>query len=69
MSLTRGREFPWLEPPISLGDITVLDVLNATGAAEHNQMVRLWAESVWRAWAPHHERVRAWADAWAKAQS
>lgn len=54
--------FQWMEPPASLGPLTVLDVLNATGQADHNRRVMLWAESVWRAWEPHHGTVRAWAD-------
>jgi hypothetical protein len=57
----KARGFAWLEPPPSRGDITVLDVLEATSAADHNRRVMLWAASVWQAWKPHHEQVRAWA--------
>ncbi len=53
--------FVWLEPPASLGSVTVRDVLQADGAAAHAAMVRRWAQSAWEAWAPHHETVRAWA--------
>ena len=45
--------FVWLDPPPFEGALTVVDV--AAGAD-----VRAWAESVWRAWAPHHDTVRAW---------
>ena len=50
-----------LEPPEHLGDVTVLDVLNARDPEEHTERVRDWAASVWGAWAPHHETVRRWA--------
>lgn len=57
--------FAWMEPPPSLGPVTVLDVLGAAGAKEHNLQVMRWAESVWSAWEPHHATVRAWAAEWA----
>jgi hypothetical protein len=49
--------FVWLEPPASLGAVTVLDVLaapDADGAAA----VWRWAESVWTAWTAHHAVIR-----------
>jgi len=55
----KGR-FAWLQPPQSMGSITVVDVWRAKGAAEHEKRVRDWASSVWAAWAPHHETVRHW---------
>ena len=58
----KERGFAWLEPPPSLGDITVLDVIEATSAADHYRRVLRWAESVWLAWKPHHDKVRTWAD-------
>ncbi len=55
---SRAREgFVWLDPPASLGGVTVLDVLDAGSAGEHMERVRVWAASVWEAWAPHHETV------------
>ena len=50
-----------LDPPASLGEVTVLDVLQAQDPAEHLRIVRRWAESVWEAWSPQHETVRRWA--------
>jgi len=44
--------YEWLEPPATLGAVTVADVLAGTSA-------RAWAESVWAAWTPHHAAVRA----------
>lgn|SRR5690348_1799619 len=52
--------FSWLEPPESLGIVTVRDVLKTNGSAAHAAMVRRWAQSAWDAWAPHHEIVREW---------
>lgn len=61
---TKGwhKTLAWLEPPVPLGPVTVLDVLRATTPEEHDRSVRAWAESVWRAWRVHHETVRAWTE-------
>jgi hypothetical protein len=40
--------------------VTVLDVQGSQTAMEHKANVRLWARSVWNAWAPHHATVREW---------
>lgn len=52
--------FTWLEPPESLGSITVADVARARTAAEHKQAVRAWAQSAWDAWSSHHDTIRSW---------
>src|SRR5688572_14539815 len=53
--------FPWLEPPASRGEVTVLDVLAARESAEtHLAAVRRWAESVWLAWSAYHGEVKGW---------
>jgi hypothetical protein len=57
---THRDQFVWLDPPPSLGAITVLDVLAVPDAESHCAIVRRWAESVWQAWAPHHATVRQW---------
>jgi hypothetical protein len=51
----KGR-FPWLDPPASMGPITVTDVANAPALAP---AVEDWAASAWQAWAPHHDHVRS----------
>ena len=56
------RAFPWLEPPASQGEVTVLDVLAARDPAEHAAGVERWARSVWDAWSAHHDTVRRWLD-------
>jgi hypothetical protein len=58
----RHDAFPWLAPPPSLGDLTVVDILAAGSAEEHRLVVDRWAASAWAAWSAHHEQVRAWAD-------
>ncbi|MEZ6195868.1 MAG: DUF5946 family protein [Planctomycetota bacterium] len=52
--------FRWLEPPASMGPVTVVDAHAAVDAADHARRVRAWAESAWAAWSGHHEAVRAW---------
>lgn len=50
--------FEWLEPPVSRGALTVLDIpLNGT-VDEQMESVRRWAQTVWAAWARHHEPIR-----------
>jgi len=53
--------FMWLEPPISLGKLTVADVLKAGTAQAHRSAVKAWAQSAWDAWSPHHDTIRMWA--------
>lgn len=53
-ALAIAYRFVWLDPPKWDDALTIVDVHDATSA-------RVWAESVWRAWAPHHDAVRAWA--------
>ena len=55
-ALAIAYRFVRLDPPVWNGVLTVADV--AAGAD-----VRAWAESVWRAWAPHHATVRGWINA------
>jgi hypothetical protein len=54
------REYPWLEPPASLGPLTVLDVLGARDLAEHTARVQRWGRAVWDAWSSHHATIRGW---------
>ncbi len=56
------RVFPWLEPPASVGELTVSDIHAAESPQAHRALVERWARSAWEAWSPHHLRVRTWAD-------
>jgi hypothetical protein len=53
---TIRRDFPWLEPPPSLGGVTVFDVLAGTATQWE------WAQAVWQAWSPQHNTIRTWLD-------
>ena len=56
----RARPFGWLEPPESLGGVTVQDVLDASCPEEVDGRARDWALNVWAAWGPHQETIRTW---------
>src|ERR1700676_2551382 len=38
-----------------LGTLSVREVLQTASNQEHENRVRAWAESVWKAWAVHHD--------------
>jgi uncharacterized protein DUF5946 len=56
------RAFPWLVPPASVGEVTVVHVHAAETPEAHLATVERWARLAWEAWSQHHARVRAWAD-------
>ncbi|MBM4068192.1 MAG: hypothetical protein FJ271_04525 [Planctomycetes bacterium] len=47
-------------PPRARGTITVVDVVGAEDAAEHERRVEAWAQSAWAAWSDHWAQARAW---------
>ncbi|MEM8981501.1 MAG: DUF5946 family protein [Pseudomonadota bacterium] len=53
--------FTWLEPPASLGAVTVADVLLAQNAEEYRAVVDRWAGEALAAWSAHHEQIAGWA--------
>jgi hypothetical protein len=58
----RSDSFSWLEPPESLGLMTIVDVHRAgDDPNEHTRLVNEWAHSTWKAWGRHHPKVRQWA--------
>jgi hypothetical protein len=59
-AVERSDRFVWLEPPPSLGGLTIVDVAKAVTLAEHEQAVQKWAREVWHAWRVHHPVVREW---------
>ena len=50
-------QFIWLEPPIPNGHITVCDVARAEDLANHQKLVRAWAQDVWQAWSIHRNHI------------
>ena len=53
--------FVWLDPPASMGKITVVDAANADGLEEYQRVAKEWAQSAWEAWSAHHDQIRKWA--------
>jgi hypothetical protein len=71
LSIAAGRKGRYLRlsRPVLMGAITVADVRAAQSPEAHLASVRLWAESAWQAWTPHHGTVRLWADELALARA
>jgi hypothetical protein len=56
----RKGAFFWLEPPASLGQLTIADVVKTRTSQEHKNAVKAWSQSVWKAWRPHHDTIKMW---------
>jgi hypothetical protein len=58
------RQLPFLAPPASRGELTVVSVAQAQTAEEHAKYAEAWGRSVWEAWSEHHswarEQVMRW---------
>jgi Family of unknown function (DUF5946) len=54
----RSKTWPRFVPPPHVGDVTILDVMQAPPGEARDTMLRRWARSVWDAWGQEHERVR-----------
>lgn len=52
-----------LPRPMTLGALTVADVLATDSKEAHARAVPEWARSAWQAWEASHELVRRWARA------
>ncbi len=60
LAKTYKQAFEPLAPPApDLYRLTVKDVLHAKTAEAHADIVRQWAQDVWRAWADHHDVARS----------
>lgn len=57
----KPKDFHWLEPPSTMGGLTILDVYKTKNLKDHTDRVHIWAHAVWQAWQHHHEQIRAWA--------
>lgn len=60
----RKHEFFWLEPPPTMGAITVANFGPDMAVEDFKQTIRDWARSAWDAWAAHHPTIRGWLPAW-----
>jgi hypothetical protein len=56
-------DWPYLQPPASLGSITVADAHSAAVGDELARAVDAWSAEAWRAWQTHHDTVRRFAQA------
>ena len=61
--LTGGTTYDWLNPPDLRTETGVGEAIAAAGGASYGAVVEAWAGAVWRAWAPHHDCIRAEAEA------
>jgi hypothetical protein len=52
--------YPWLEPPASMGALTVLNMRGAGDVLEYVARAERWARSAWSAWYAHHVTVHGW---------
>lgn len=50
--------WPHFTAPTDMGSLTVSDVALADSVEGHIISVKRWAESVWKAWSPHHAEVK-----------
>ena len=57
IAANKGK-FAWLEPPVSMGGLTVVDVAGADSDDDLERLIGEWARSAWDAWSAHHKTVR-----------
>lgn len=55
----RSKTWPRFVPLPHAGTLTVAEVVRAPEGEARDAVLRAWGCSVWEAWAPEHERVRA----------
>jgi len=56
-----NKLYVWLEPPESLGALTIVDVANSSDEKTYVDTVKRWAQSTWEAWVAYHDIVKRWA--------
>ena len=54
-----ARDFPALRRPDGPGQVTVVHMILAGGAEDHDRRAREWAASVWESWSAAQPRIRA----------
>ena len=58
------RSFPFLESPVSRGELTVRSLLTAPTPEDHERLAQAWGRSVWNAWSGHQRWAREQARRW-----
>lgn len=56
--LADDRVHDWLDPPDLRTVKGVGAAIAAAGTEGYGAVVQAWAQAVWTAWSPHHERIR-----------
>lgn len=51
-------DFEYLERPLDLGSLTILDVWKTKNVEQHVHAVKNWARSVFDAWEQHHDFIK-----------
>ncbi len=50
----------WLEPPESVGQMTIYEIWDNKDPERHYELCRVWAYTTFKAWGQHHATVRKW---------
>ena len=54
----KGKDLlEWLEPPETMGELTIFDLWENKDPNLHFEIAQEWAMSVWRAWEHQHKRI------------
>jgi len=56
----KAIERPHDVPPGKRGELTIVDVHDATDPDDYLRRLQDWARSAWMAWAAHHDMARQW---------
>ena len=62
------HHFPFLSPPVSRGELTVVSVLAVQTPEDHAKAAGAWGRSVWESWSEHHAWAREQVTHWFKRQ-
>lgn len=47
----------WLEPPASMGELTIFEIWDNNDVNKHYKIAERWAKSVWQAWVHQHKTI------------
>jgi hypothetical protein len=60
----RRHDWPRFEPPHQTYSLTVFDVLRVEPGKKRDEMLKAWAEDVWKSWEHYHDWVRTICHQW-----
>jgi len=61
MSRAPVDTFSWLDPPSSVGPLTIMDIAQISDEKAAVDLIRQWATTTWEAWSQHQQTIRNWA--------